>query len=1653
MMNQTSVWQRLSLLTLLCGLSLALGACSGGSEGEGGAPAAECGNGTVEDGEACDDGNTDDGDGCAADCTIETGGGDAEICDDGEDNDGDGASDCDDSDCADDPACDTTPPAEICDDGEDNDGDEAIDCDDDDCADDAACATPAEICDDGEDNDGDEAIDCDDDDCADDEACATPAEICDDGEDNDGDEAIDCEDDDCADDEACATPAEVCDDGEDNDGDELTDCEDDDCADDEACAIPDEVCDDGEDNDGDELIDCEDDDCADAENCQAFCGDGNVDEGEECDDGELNADEPGACRTDCTLPACGDGIVDTDSGEVCDSGVDNSDFIPNACRTTCQEPACGDLIIDDAFGETCDDGDANGVDAACSDICVINTAVACADAPDFFILDDVAEFDGTTFSWVGSFAGTTDDSTPPAGCVELDAPTDVDLTFEFVAPFDGDFALSTATLGTVADTVMFVTSGCQDGIPGECSDNTGASLGSTLFLRDLSAGDARFITLERVTGSADLFELRIEPVVSFAGDGDACGGTGIYCDTGLECIEGVCGVNVAPTITNITTIATSATAVRHVFEGTDANQDVVDWTIETVVMRDGAVFNGLAINAGPFFAYEGENWTMEFALEFDGLSAEGVGPDTITYSVFDAAGNVSNTFETVVPEFAEPATGLAEGDPCDITRLANVCDEPFTCTDTGDATVCGDAVAPTFDAVRVERVDAETIRIFVDGVDPNGDVASLVFTALDATGTVINDGAADIADIEFGFDIAPAGRTSFGLYATLTGGLFGIESELATMELALRDDAALDSAVLTAELPGLAVVGAGEACDPDGVVSVCEAALDCSPTEAGGAVCIAPQAPEVISFEAGFGDIEGVPTLIFDIVGRDVNADVAQFNMNLYLQDGRFLDIGAIFVAGAVLADFCEPSANGRVAFTCQIDVPTEFLPDTGGVPWDYADLTIVDERGLESTTVEDGVNTEGAEGEVCDVITGEPGCDRAAGLVCGVPDDETGLSVCEINEAPSITSVSVLRTGSDEIQIIVEGSDPNGNVTDLEGTLTSATGDPVTLSDLLAVTDFNFPLDNTVLGQGEFTVTATFNIPAFSTLIGAPGVLTDFNPDPANGSFVLVDSLELRSDAADATVPALVAEGEACVGDGVTDVCVEGTNCIDGICQSAAPTIVTASATTSPDSDRFLQIEVTGRDADEDIETFSIEFFDGEGVSVFEGAIDQPAELDEPFGTFYVDGDYTYSTEFLWTQPLLYGVADAEVTVTDSLGNTAGPFAFTFRPIVGLGETCDLAEVDALCVVGFYCADSLTCEVDELDLCGGIEVIDAYAVGEEVEGVGTFVPFSTIGAGNNETILCEGAFGPSAGDEVVLTANFAENQLVTVTTATDLTGDLDTYLYVREEFCTVASVEVTCNDDIDADTFQSEVTFVALAGIDYYIYVDGYAGANGAGEALFITQPVVFEGEDCSASACEPGTFCSADNLCVPPSDVGGACDDFVPCVDGLFCSGEGICTEPAEPGAACDEFVGCVAGYECVENLCVEAATSCTERDLIPSDATTFSGTWTDEFDDYDVAGCHTFGGGRSPEKVFEWVSDYDGLVQVDLLASAMDDTVLLLSEGVCGVTGPEFLECNDDFEGLLSGIQFAATSGTSYFFFVEAWNGVAPADPGIVVTLTRL
>ncbi len=96
------------------------------------------------------------------------------------------------------------------------------------------------------------------------------------------------------------------------------------------------------------------------------CGDGLIDSGEQCDDGgAFNLDLPDFCRSNCRLPACGDGILD--GGETCDEGEENGNA-PDACRMTCQVASCGDGVVDS--GEQCDDG--NSVqDDGCSNICVL----------------------------------------------------------------------------------------------------------------------------------------------------------------------------------------------------------------------------------------------------------------------------------------------------------------------------------------------------------------------------------------------------------------------------------------------------------------------------------------------------------------------------------------------------------------------------------------------------------------------------------------------------------------------------------------------------------------------------------------------------------------------------------------------------------------------------------------------------------------------------------------------------------------------------------------------------------------------------------------------------------------------------------------------------------------------------------------------------------------------------------------------------------------------------------------------------------------------------------------------------------------------------------------------------------------------------------
>ena len=131
-----------------------------------------------------------------------------------------------------------------------------------------------------------------------------------------------------------------------------------------------EECDDGNQSDQDACV---------SECVQAQCGDGLLFLGvEDCDDGNQVGGD--GCEADCTLANCGDGQVQ--GGEACDDGnLDNTDD----CLDTCALASCGDGFVQ-AGVEECEDGNQSNTDG-----CV--TGCALASCGDGFVQSGVEQCD------------------------------------------------------------------------------------------------------------------------------------------------------------------------------------------------------------------------------------------------------------------------------------------------------------------------------------------------------------------------------------------------------------------------------------------------------------------------------------------------------------------------------------------------------------------------------------------------------------------------------------------------------------------------------------------------------------------------------------------------------------------------------------------------------------------------------------------------------------------------------------------------------------------------------------------------------------------------------------------------------------------------------------------------------------------------------------------------------------------------------------------------------------------------------------------------------------------------------------------------------------------------------------------------------------
>ncbi len=88
------------------------------------------------------------------------------------------------------------------------------------------------------------------------------------------------------------------------------------------------------------------------------CGDGALDPGEECDDGN-DADLDG-CNANCTVPGCRNEVLD--AGESCEHDDPGSGL---GCASDCEPVVCGDAERD-PWTEQCDDGNADDTDECTS---------------------------------------------------------------------------------------------------------------------------------------------------------------------------------------------------------------------------------------------------------------------------------------------------------------------------------------------------------------------------------------------------------------------------------------------------------------------------------------------------------------------------------------------------------------------------------------------------------------------------------------------------------------------------------------------------------------------------------------------------------------------------------------------------------------------------------------------------------------------------------------------------------------------------------------------------------------------------------------------------------------------------------------------------------------------------------------------------------------------------------------------------------------------------------------------------------------------------------------------------------------------------------------------------------------------------------------
>lgn len=241
-----------------------------------------------------------------------------------------------------------------------------------------------------------------------------------------------------------------------------------------------------------------------------ICGDGNLDPGEECDDGNQQDDDE--CLPGCTW-ACGDGVVN--AVELCDTGIAAGQ--PGACPTGCDDSnACTtDTLVGSTCLAECVHGDISTCaddDGCCPSACNETSDNDCSAQCDNGVIEP-----GETCDPISSCPTTCDDqNTCTADSMAGDPSTcDAVCTNTSIAACTGGDGCCPAGCDNTTDTDCSANCGNSVLEAGETCDPPGTC--------PTSCDDNDFCTTDTMTGSAANCNVDCSnPVISSCNGGDGC---------------------------------------------------------------------------------------------------------------------------------------------------------------------------------------------------------------------------------------------------------------------------------------------------------------------------------------------------------------------------------------------------------------------------------------------------------------------------------------------------------------------------------------------------------------------------------------------------------------------------------------------------------------------------------------------------------------------------------------------------------------------------------------------------------------------------------------------------------------------------------------------------------------------------------------------------------------------------------------------------------------------------------------------------------------------------------------------------------------------------------------------------------------------------